>query len=134
MKKRKCWWSPTYRVSPNALNWFRRPGRAGFEAFSHQRAHRGGSIAQAPQLRVEQHDLGGRLDDRGEARRRFTVADHEKATTGVESRKDEDVIDETPMAYKSARPLMSFTATTRTAGMIIAANIPRFGTPYLFNF
>lgn len=37
---------------------------------------------------------------RGEAKRRFTAEDHAKATQGVECRKDDDVIDETPMAYK----------------------------------
>ena len=37
---------------------------------------------------------------RGEARRRFTLEDHCRATAGVECRKDRDVIDETPMAYK----------------------------------
>ena len=43
----------------------------------------------------------GRAMSRNEARRRFTVADHEKATAGVECRKDEQVLDETPAAYKS---------------------------------
>ena len=42
----------------------------------------------------------GRAMSRGEAKRRFSVADHERATAGVECRKDADVIDETPMAYK----------------------------------
>jgi tRNA-splicing ligase RtcB len=42
----------------------------------------------------------GRAMSRGEAKRRFTVADHIQATEGVECRKDADVIDETPMAYK----------------------------------
>ena len=37
---------------------------------------------------------------RTEAKRRFTVEDHVRATQGVECRKDADVIDETPMAYK----------------------------------
>ena len=31
---------------------------------------------------------------RGEAKRRFTLADHRAATEGVECRKDKDVIDE----------------------------------------
>ena len=43
----------------------------------------------------------GRAMSRTEAKKRFTVADHEKATEGVECRKDETVIDETPGAYKS---------------------------------
>jgi len=48
----------------------------------------------------------GRAMSRGEAKRRFTVADHEAATAGVECRKDEDVIDETPAAYKSIEAVM----------------------------
>jgi tRNA-splicing ligase RtcB len=42
----------------------------------------------------------GRALSRTEAKRRFSVADHEAATAGVECRKDAGVIDETPMAYK----------------------------------
>lgn len=42
----------------------------------------------------------GRAMSRKEAKRRFTVADHEAATAGVECRKDETVLDETPAAYK----------------------------------
>jgi tRNA-splicing ligase RtcB len=48
----------------------------------------------------------GRAMSRNEARRRFTVADHVAATAGIECRKDEDVIDETPMAYKSIDSVM----------------------------
>jgi tRNA-splicing ligase RtcB len=48
----------------------------------------------------------GRAMSRNEARRRFTVADHVAATAGIECRKDEDVIDETPMAYKSIDRVM----------------------------
>src|SRR5258707_2823523 len=40
------------------------------------------------------HGAGRRMS-RGEAKRRFTVADHEEATRGVECRKDSGVIDET---------------------------------------
>ena len=40
---------------------------------------------------------------RSEAKRRFTLEDHVAATEGVECRKDEDVIDETPAAYKDDR-------------------------------
>ena len=43
---------------------------------------------------------------RGEARRRFTLADHRAATEGVECRKDKDVIDETPAAYKDIDAVM----------------------------
>ena len=42
----------------------------------------------------------GRVMSRTAARKKFTVKDHIKATQGVECRKDVDVIDETPMAYK----------------------------------
>ncbi len=49
----------------------------------------------------------GRLMSRGEAKRRFTLADHEAATAGVECRKDEGVIDETPMAYKPIDMVMA---------------------------
>jgi tRNA-splicing ligase RtcB len=48
----------------------------------------------------------GRAMSRTEARRRFTVADHVLATEGIECRKDEDVIDETPAAYKSIDAVM----------------------------
>jgi tRNA-splicing ligase RtcB len=43
---------------------------------------------------------------RGEAKRRFTVEDHELATKGVECRKDAGVLDETPGAYKSIDAVM----------------------------
>ena len=48
----------------------------------------------------------GRAMSRTEAKRRFTVADHVAATAGVECRKDKDVIDETPAAYKSIDAVM----------------------------
>ncbi len=48
----------------------------------------------------------GRAMSRTEAKRRFTVADHAKATEGVECRKDQDVLDETPAAYKSIDAVM----------------------------
>lgn len=49
----------------------------------------------------------GRAMSRGEARRRFTVEDHERATAGIECRKDAEVIDETPGAYKDIEVVMS---------------------------
>jgi len=49
----------------------------------------------------------GRAMSRGEAKRRFTLADHRAATEGVECRKDEDVIDETPAAYKDIDAVMA---------------------------
>jgi len=48
----------------------------------------------------------GRMMSRTEAKRRYTVEDHEKATAHVECRKDKDVIDETPMAYKDIDKVM----------------------------
>jgi tRNA-splicing ligase RtcB len=48
----------------------------------------------------------GRAMSRGEAKRRFTLADHRLATEGVECRKDKDVIDETPGAYKDIDAVM----------------------------
>ena len=47
-----------------------------------------------------------RLMSRTEARRRFSVEDHAKATAGVECRKDKGVMDETPAAYKSIDAVM----------------------------
>jgi len=49
----------------------------------------------------------GRSMSRNEAKKRFTLEDHAKATQGVECRKDEDVIDETPMAYKDIDAVMA---------------------------
>lgn len=49
----------------------------------------------------------GRKMSRGEAKRRFTVDDHVAATAGVECRKDADVIDETPGAYKDIDAVMA---------------------------
>jgi tRNA-splicing ligase RtcB len=48
----------------------------------------------------------GRAMSRGEAKRRFTIADHAAATDGIECRKDADVIDETPAAYKPIDDVM----------------------------
>jgi tRNA-splicing ligase RtcB (3'-phosphate/5'-hydroxy nucleic acid ligase) len=49
----------------------------------------------------------GRAMSRGEAKRRFSLEDHCKATAGVECRKDAAVIDETPMAYKPIEDVMN---------------------------
>jgi tRNA-splicing ligase RtcB len=49
----------------------------------------------------------GRVMSRTEAKRRFTVDDHIAATAGVECRKDADVIDETPSAYKDIDAVMA---------------------------
>lgn len=52
------------------------------------------------------HGAGRRMS-RTKARATFTMADHAAATTGVECRKDEGVIDETPAAYKSIDAVMA---------------------------
>jgi tRNA-splicing ligase RtcB len=49
----------------------------------------------------------GRAMSRSEAKRRFTVADHARATAHVECRKDAGVIDETPGAYKDIDAVMA---------------------------
>ena len=49
----------------------------------------------------------GRVMSRNEAKRRFTLADHARDTAGVECRKDADVIDETPKAYKDIDAVMA---------------------------
>ncbi|MFO0663707.1 MAG: RtcB family protein [Polyangiaceae bacterium] len=48
----------------------------------------------------------GRTMSRTQAKKRFSVRDHEEATKGIECRKDADVIDETPAAYKSIDDVM----------------------------
>lgn len=48
----------------------------------------------------------GRRHSRSKAKELFSKADHELATTGVECRKDEGVIDETPGAYKDIDAVM----------------------------
>jgi tRNA-splicing ligase RtcB len=40
------------------------------------------------------------------AKKLFTVEDHKRATEGIECRKDAEVIDETPAAYKSIDAVM----------------------------
>ena len=49
----------------------------------------------------------GRVMSRTKAKKMFTVEDHVKATEGVECRKDADVIDEIPMAYKDIDAVMA---------------------------
>jgi len=48
----------------------------------------------------------GRVMSRNEAKRRFSLDDHARATAGVECRKDAGVIDETPAAYKPIEAVM----------------------------
>jgi tRNA-splicing ligase RtcB (3'-phosphate/5'-hydroxy nucleic acid ligase) len=49
----------------------------------------------------------GRVMSRTEAKRRFTLEDHRLSTEGVECRKDDGVIDETPKAYKDIEAVMA---------------------------
>lgn len=49
----------------------------------------------------------GRKMSRGAAKKAFTLEDHARATEGVECRKDADVIDETPGAYKDIDAVMA---------------------------
>jgi tRNA-splicing ligase RtcB len=49
----------------------------------------------------------GRKMSRGQAKRTFSLADHIKATEGIECRKDIDVIDETPGCYKDIDAVMA---------------------------
>ena len=49
----------------------------------------------------------GRVMSRTKAKKLFTVDDQIKATEGVECRKDKDVIDEIPMAYKDIDAVMA---------------------------
>jgi tRNA-splicing ligase RtcB len=49
----------------------------------------------------------GRAMSRTAAKKRFTIEDHEAATKGIECRKDADVIDETPAAYKPIDDVMT---------------------------
>jgi len=49
----------------------------------------------------------GRVMSRTEARKRITVEEHAKATAHVECRKDADVVDESPAAYKPIEAVMA---------------------------
>ena len=49
----------------------------------------------------------GRVMSRAKAKKMFTIDDHVLATRDVECRKDADVIDETPMAYKDIDDVMA---------------------------
>jgi tRNA-splicing ligase RtcB len=48
----------------------------------------------------------GRAMSRNEAKRRISLDDHIAATVGVECRKDQDVIDESPKCYKDIEAVM----------------------------
>src|SRR6185503_11847428 len=52
------------------------------------------------------HGAGRRMS-RTAAKKAFTLEDHARATEGIECRKDEAVIDETPAAYKDIDSVMA---------------------------
>jgi tRNA-splicing ligase RtcB len=52
------------------------------------------------------HGAGRRMS-RTAARKHFTLNDHAQATASVECRKDADVLDETPGAYKDIDAVMA---------------------------
>jgi tRNA-splicing ligase RtcB len=89
------------RVGPDELGII--PGSMGAKSFI-VRGIAGAPLAEA--LCSCSHGAG-RAMSRNEARRRFTVEDHVAATEGVECRKDAEVIDETPMAYKDIDAVMA---------------------------
>jgi tRNA-splicing ligase RtcB len=49
----------------------------------------------------------GRVMSRTQAKKLITVEDHVKATAHVECRKDADVVDESPAAYKPIEAVMA---------------------------
>ena len=49
----------------------------------------------------------GRIMSRGAARKAITIEQHAEDTAGVFCRKDEDVLDESPRAYKDIEAVMS---------------------------
>ncbi len=89
------------KVTPDTLGII--PGSMGAKSFI-VRGKTGEAAMQA--LNSCSHGAG-RAMSRGEAKRRFTLADHAAAVAGVECRVDADVIDETPMAYKDIDAVMA---------------------------
>jgi tRNA-splicing ligase RtcB len=63
-------------------------------------------LGNASSFESASHGAGRRMS-RGEARRRFTVADVRQQTEGVECRKDPGIIDEAPKAYKNIDAVMA---------------------------
>lgn len=49
----------------------------------------------------------GRVMSRGKAKKQISLEDHRKATEGIECRKDEGVLDESPAAYKDIDAVMA---------------------------
>jgi tRNA-splicing ligase RtcB (3'-phosphate/5'-hydroxy nucleic acid ligase) len=88
------------RITPETLGII--PGSMGAKSFI-VRGIAGQPMAEA--LCSCSHGAG-RAMSRAEAKRRFTLEDHALATAGVECRKDSEVIDETPAAYKDIDAVM----------------------------
>jgi tRNA-splicing ligase RtcB len=63
-------------------------------------------LGNAASFASASHGAGRRMS-RGEAKRRFTVADVREQTAGVECRKDLGIIDEAPKAYKDIDKVMA---------------------------
>src|SRR5262249_37327822 len=63
-------------------------------------------LGNANSFESASHGAGRRMS-RGEAKRRFTVADVRAQTEGVECRKDPGIIDEAPKAYKNIDAVMA---------------------------
>jgi len=63
-------------------------------------------LGNANSFESASHGAGRRMS-RGEAKRRFTVADVRAQTEGVECRKDPGIIDEAPKAYKNIDTVMA---------------------------
>lgn len=89
------------RIDPETLGII--PGSMGAKSYI-VRGKAGGPLAQS--FCSCSHGAG-RTMSRAAARKRFTAEDHAIATAGVECRKDDDVIDETPMAYKDIDAVMA---------------------------
>ena len=89
------------KITPDTLGII--PGSMGAKSFI-VRGKAGEALSQA--MNSCSHGAG-RAMSRGEAKRRFTLEDHRAAVAGVECRIDEDVIDETPAAYKDIDAVMA---------------------------
>jgi tRNA-splicing ligase RtcB len=89
------------RITPDTLGII--PGSMGAKSFI-VRGKAGAALAEAY---CSCSHGAGRAMSRTEAKKRFTVEDHVRATEGVECRKDAEVIDETPAAYKDIDAVMA---------------------------
>ena len=90
--------------APNVINFYSVSDESGaFSNFVPYRIKLGGKTCA---FATTCHGAG-RAMSRTEAKRRFTLEDHIRATEGVECRKDAEVIDETPMAYKDIDAVMA---------------------------